>query len=796
MAAPSTQSPPLGFSSDTLALLQDSLHPNYTQVQPALANPYADYAQGVTVGDSLNAAVLSGLHAQQAQQSIAASQAAAQLAAAKSPYEIALLQANAEGAKAKAEMLPFDKKYNIASQEANTEEALAKRDFLRSKRDSYNSPAPVIEPFSPPSVAPATSATPSASTTLPDFSPGSLSAPAFNLDSTSSTDETPTPLLGSVTPAVDTSLATTLPTFDSTPPIDTSDLVAVSGAENPATATEYRNGAKTNTFTAKATGYHPVSSDSPDYKMEGGNQDALGQPIHTLDAFRRGEVPDVTVAVDRSSPLFGQSGFSPDLNAPVKFTDTGSAFKGKGTSRVDVARDNASGANSDENNGDLTFQVGNDVANGPLVQVSGAENPSTATVYQNGQSNAAAGVKVPKSQDELETQRNYANGWIARQTALLQQTNNPRQQQAIKAEIAGVNNALNRSEQIYLSSARKGTVTPTGNPADSLQDIDGYQKTDIRSTGGKLGARYVSNAQAASEQRAQGIKDINDAQELIGKQTGGATLNEFLNATPNQDGSFTVTHLDNAGGIDVPIQRTLPAPFYNQLANIARPAVFGDPKPVVRGSDTDAKIAALATDPEFGGRTDNVLPTTSAPLNLVLGRQVMSATPRPTYAPTAIPSVQSRLQQATTSLPASNDPLEQLGTDLAPGSPVRLPGEQAIALGNQEVTDTRNSKAAIMQRQIDAAKSDYARQRATTQDVAEGLDPYSGGAPYSAAAKGQSAATLREARAKLLAAQDPDNYVLGDNGAYVYRDPFRTNSSIDGQTVTVGGVTTTRRVTQ
>lgn len=111
-------------------------------------------------------------------------------------------------------------------------------------------------------------------------------------------------------------------------------------------------------FTSRGTGYHPVSPNSPDYKMEGGNVDALGRPIHTLDQFRRGEVPDVTVAIDRSSPLFGKFAFSPTLNAPVKFTDTGGAFRGKGMSRVDVARDTAAGANSDENNGPIRFTLG------------------------------------------------------------------------------------------------------------------------------------------------------------------------------------------------------------------------------------------------------------------------------------------------------------------------------------------------------------------------------------------------------------------------------------------------------
>jgi hypothetical protein len=111
------------------------------------------------------------------------------------------------------------------------------------------------------------------------------------------------------------------------------------------------------TVTAKTTGYHPVSPDSPEYKMEGGPQDRAGNPIYTLDQYRRGDAPFVTVAGDPAIP-YGTPAASPDFpGVPFRVNDTGSAFKGAGLSRFDIARDNAAGANSDENNRNVDFQI-------------------------------------------------------------------------------------------------------------------------------------------------------------------------------------------------------------------------------------------------------------------------------------------------------------------------------------------------------------------------------------------------------------------------------------------------------
>lgn len=83
--------------------------------------------------------------------------------------------------------------------------------------------------------------------------------------------------------------------------------------------------------TAPITVYTPGQGDP---KMEGGFKTSSGAPMHTMEAYDRGEAPYVTAAVHPDSPLKGKSidiqvG---DKKYPVKLTDTG-----PGVSTIDIA---------------------------------------------------------------------------------------------------------------------------------------------------------------------------------------------------------------------------------------------------------------------------------------------------------------------------------------------------------------------------------------------------------------------------------------------------------------------------
>lgn len=92
-------------------------------------------------------------------------------------------------------------------------------------------------------------------------------------------------------------------------------------------------------FVAKLTGYYPANT-----RMEGGFVDRFGNKLYTLQDYLEGKAPYVSVAADK--PLSSRSN-QPYISIPsleakygmkikFKICDTGSAFYGKGTGRLDI----------------------------------------------------------------------------------------------------------------------------------------------------------------------------------------------------------------------------------------------------------------------------------------------------------------------------------------------------------------------------------------------------------------------------------------------------------------------------
>ncbi len=107
---------------------------------------------------------------------------------------------------------------------------------------------------------------------------------------------------------------------------------------------------------ARGTAYYPFNN-----ALEGGFKDKLGKDLCTLQAYLRGEVPYVSVAMDESV-RYGSKLCIPELNAKYgrniefRVVDTGGAFKGKGHSRIDICVANEACANDSVINGHLTLQ--------------------------------------------------------------------------------------------------------------------------------------------------------------------------------------------------------------------------------------------------------------------------------------------------------------------------------------------------------------------------------------------------------------------------------------------------------
>ena len=129
-------------------------------------------------------------------------------------------------------------------------------------------------------------------------------------------------------------------------------------------------------YQAKGTGYEPDPS-----ALEGGYLDMFGEPLNTVQDFlegyaeddefqRTGTAPYVSAAMDPKCPLHGKTISIAELDAAygqplkVKVCDCGDAFRGRGTTRIDICcrwgvnpKTNQPYMNDDVVNGNLTLSL-------------------------------------------------------------------------------------------------------------------------------------------------------------------------------------------------------------------------------------------------------------------------------------------------------------------------------------------------------------------------------------------------------------------------------------------------------
>ncbi len=112
------------------------------------------------------------------------------------------------------------------------------------------------------------------------------------------------------------------------------------------------------TFTAKGTGYYPANT-----RMEGGFKDRRGKPLQTLQDFLAQRSPFVSVAMDLNAFPYGTKlrirEFEAKYGREIEFrvVDTGGAFRGKGTTRIDICTANESASRDATVNGMLHCEV-------------------------------------------------------------------------------------------------------------------------------------------------------------------------------------------------------------------------------------------------------------------------------------------------------------------------------------------------------------------------------------------------------------------------------------------------------
>ena len=95
--------------------------------------------------------------------------------------------------------------------------------------------------------------------------------------------------------------------------------------------------------------------------MEGGSKDRLGKELVTLQDYLAGKGGYVSVAMDTKSFPYGTELCIPEMEKKYgrqivfRVVDTGSAFTGQGTSRIDICTANQTAAQDGTINGGLTL---------------------------------------------------------------------------------------------------------------------------------------------------------------------------------------------------------------------------------------------------------------------------------------------------------------------------------------------------------------------------------------------------------------------------------------------------------
>jgi 3D (Asp-Asp-Asp) domain-containing protein len=141
-------------------------------------------------------------------------------------------------------------------------------------------------------------------------------------------------------------------------------------------------------FTTTGTGYYPDSS-----TLEGGFLDRKGKPLKTLQQFLAGNASYVSVAMDTKAFSYGQrlrlKQFNERYGREIVFrvVDTGSAFRGKGRSRIDICVANRTASLDRTVNSVLSAEVVDESSTAPAPTTGGSSGSPASTCSNDGACN-------------------------------------------------------------------------------------------------------------------------------------------------------------------------------------------------------------------------------------------------------------------------------------------------------------------------------------------------------------------------------------------------------------------------
>jgi hypothetical protein len=431
----------------------------------------------------------------------------------------------------------------------------------------------------------------------------------------------------------------------------------------------------------------------------------------------------------------------------------------------------------------------------PNYPVTGTPVPAPAPAT----AGAAFGSIPQNDQDVSDLQAKLArNIAVAQANPAYGQDRNSRA--VIDSTIRQWNAEYNHAVQTYRINQQAAARTQAASQRAPLTDADQVQALQDRG----FAPDSVEVKTANGTYRMKMGDPRGDAEQNVALATGGATVQDILNDRGNyQDNPNATADKPLAGKVTPDTHyftrtdpktgetstQAIPEAIYQRLRAQVDPLVYGS---------GPGKGATMPGAPSY---STSDLP----PMALALGSHALvpaSSVPTPNYVPPTVapvPTTQSKLATAAASVAPVTDAEKDAAPILADQQQKQAAVQAATVAKQQPLT-----RDAVMKLQTDNLNQhiqNLSGQLATnvnsykTPDVDQDgqnryLPPGMGNDDITRQSVSAVAQRLKEARARLAAASDPNNYKPGPNGSYYYDDPYG-NTMTNGMASNKAGANST-----